>query len=283
MRIAFDCQQCGTNYKVDESRAGQSAKCRQCGAMIRVPVPAPPSEVSESGSPILRHAERTKPFESAIGDGEHIDSVVEHIERHVGAVTMVFHEIVSDLVHIDVHHVPPGPDRAFHTLVTTGMSDKPMNVPDGAEAFRFAELVVCLPADWKLTREDFADEANYWPVRLMKELARLPHQYDTWLGPGHSIPNGDPPQPYAPGTRFSCALIVPTIRFGNEFLRLSLPDDRDVNFYSVWPLLPDETEFKLKHGYDSLLDRLFSRRVTDLIDVNRVSATRHRWWPFGGG
>ena len=282
MRIAFDCEQCGESYKVDESRAGQAAKCRQCGADIRVPVPPPPQEISESGSPILRHAERTKPFDPVIGDGEHIDSVTEHIERHIGEVTMVFHELVSDLVHIDVHHVPPEPGRDFHTLITTGMSKKPMTVPEGAEEFRFAELVLCLPADWKLTREDFADEANYWPIRLLKTLARLPHEYDTWLGPGHSIPNGgEQPEPYAKSTRFCCAMIVPAIRFGKDFLRLETADERTINFYSVWPLLADETEFKLKQGYDELLDRLLSRDVTDVIDVQRQSVVARRgWWPF---
>jgi hypothetical protein len=281
MRISFDCEQCGTNYKVDAARAGQSAKCRHCGAMIRVPVPAPPPEVSESGAPILRHAERTKPFELAIGDIEHIEAIVAHVERHIGEVGMVFHEIVSDLIHVDVHHILPAPDRDFHTLFTTGMSDKPMTVPEGADDFRFAELVVCLPASWKLTQEDFADEANYWPIRLMKDLARLPHEYDTWLGPGHSVPNGEVPQPYAPNTRFSCALIVPAFQFGQEFWQAEMPDGRTVNFYSVWPLLPDETDFKLREGYDKLMDRLLEHGVTDVIDVGRRSAVTRGWWPFG--
>lgn len=282
MRIAFDCENCGTNYRVDAARAGQSGKCRHCGAAIRVPVPPPPPETSESGSPILRHVERTKPFEPAIGDGDHIDSITEHIERHIGEVTMVFHEIVSDLVHIDVHHVPPEPGREFHTLITTGMSEKPMTVPEGAEEFRFAELVLCLPPDWKLTREDFADEAHYWPIHLLKTLARLPHEYDTWLGPGHSVPNGgEQPEPYAKNTRFCCAMIVPAIRFGKDFLRLGTPDERMINFYSVWPLLADETEFKLKQGYEELMDRLFARDVTDVVDVARRSAVgRKGWWPF---
>ena len=167
--------------------------------------------------------------------------------------------------------------------ITTGMSDKPMHVPDGAEDFRYAELVVCLPPDWKLTKEDFANEANYWPIRLIKSLARLPHEYDTWLGPGHSIPNGgDDPQPYADNTRLCCAIIVPAVRFGEKFLRLETPDERVINFYSVWPILPDETVFKLRHGYDELMDRLLSREVSDVIDVQRRSAVARRgWWPFG--
>lgn len=280
MRIAFDCEKCGANYKVEADRAGQKGICKTCGAELRVPVPPPPNE---SPATVLRHEERTKPFELVTGDGEQIDAIVEHIEAHVGQVTMVFHEIVSDLVHIDVHHVPPEPGREFHTLITTGMSDKPMNVPDGAEDFRYAELVICLPPDWKLTKEDFASEENYWPIRLIKSLARLPHEYDTWLGPGHSIPNGgDDPQPYADNTRLCCAIIVPAVRFGEKFLRLETPDERVINFYSVWPILPDETEFKLKHGYDELMDRLLSREVSDVIDVQRRSAVARRgWWPFG--
>ncbi len=282
MRIAFSCEQCGANYKVDADRAGQTAKCRDCGAKLRVPVPPPPIETSESGSPILRHSERAKPFEFAISDGDHIEAIGEHIAQHIGEVTMVFHEIVSDLVHIDVHHVLPTDERNYHTLITSGMSDKPMTVPEGAEEFRFAELVLCLPSDWKLTREDFADEQNFWPIRLMKELARLPHEYDTWLGPGHSMPNGDEPQPYAKNTRFCCALIVPSLGFGKEFRQFKRPDERVVNFYSIWPLLPDETEFKLKHGYEELMDRLFDRDVTEVIDVTRRSAVARRgWWPFG--
>jgi hypothetical protein len=283
MRIAFSCEQCGTNYKVDADRAGQKGKCRQCGAELRVPVPPPPVETSESGAPILRHAERSKPFEPAIGDSEHIDAIVEHIEEHIGEVAMVFHEIVSDLIHIDVHHVLPDDDRDFHTLITTGMSDRPMTVPEGAEAFQFAELVMCLPSDWPLTREAFADETNYWPIRLLKTLARLPHEYDTWLGPGHTIPNGGEEElPYAESTRFCCAMIVPAIRFGDDFPLLKTNDGRAIHFYSVWPLLPDETEFKLKHGFDDLMDRLFERGVTDLIDVRRRSAVgRKGWWPFG--
>ena len=54
--------------------------------------------------------------------------------RRIG---VVFHEIVSDVVHIDLLHVPPRRERPFHTLVTCGMSVRPMNVPQDAEEFRY--------------------------------------------------------------------------------------------------------------------------------------------------
>src|SRR6185295_19871223 len=98
-----------------------------------------PSEFSESGDPIYRH-QREKPFEPARGDEQNIEAIAAHIEKHIGPPDSVFHEIISDLVHIDVHFVAPAPERNFRTLVTSGMSDRPMNAPEGAEHLRYAEM-----------------------------------------------------------------------------------------------------------------------------------------------
>ncbi|MDG4772986.1 hypothetical protein [Solwaraspora sp. WMMD792] len=40
-------------------------------------------------------------------------------------------------------------------------------------------------------------------------MARLPHEYSTWIGDWHSVPNGDPPQPYAAGTPFAGVVVTP--------------------------------------------------------------------------
>jgi hypothetical protein len=81
-------------------------------------------EQSESGAPIYRHENREREFEFAIGDSENIDRITEHIEAHVGPVATVFHEVISDLVHVDIHIVEPRPARNCYTLVTSGMSDR---------------------------------------------------------------------------------------------------------------------------------------------------------------
>jgi hypothetical protein len=73
-----------------------------------------PSEFSDSGSPIYRHKPRDKPFEMAFGDAGHIQLVEAHISQHLGEPETVFHELVSDLVHIDVHIIA----RALMPVVT---------------------------------------------------------------------------------------------------------------------------------------------------------------------
>ena len=250
--------------------------------MLRVPVPAPPPEESPSGQPIYRHEERERDFELATGDEETIDAITAHIEEHIGEIDKVWHELISDLVHIDVHQVPPTDDRPFWTLVTSGMSDKPMTVPEGAEEYAHAELMICLPRDWPVSQEDFQDENNYWPVRLLKVLARLPHEYETWLGPGHTIPNGgEEPVPYADNNRFVCALVLnPCLVLPADVSVLELPDGRKINFYAVWPLYQSEVDLKLTKGLDALLGHFEKHRVTELLDLNRPGQSPKPWWKF---
>jgi hypothetical protein len=65
-----------------------------------------------------RHQQPTGDDSLSVGDGDLIEAMTGHFERHVGTVDVVFHEIVSPYVHVDVHHIPPGvgpqPSRAVH-------------------------------------------------------------------------------------------------------------------------------------------------------------------------
>lgn len=231
-------------------------------------------ERSESGAPIYRHQRRKGEIDIVSGDDAAIQRISQHIEKHVGKVAFVFHELLSNLVHIDVHMVPPGPGRDYYTLITSGMSDRPMTAPDDNPQYRYAELVLCLPPDWPLEQEAFADETNYWPMRWLKVLARLPHEYNTWLFVGHTVPNGDPPKPFAPNTRLCCALLLQPVLFGPDFQRLDAGDGKVINFLSLVPLYREEMDFKLRHGLDPLLERLDAAGVNEFLDLKRKNVCK---------
>lgn len=234
-------------------------------------------ERSGSGDPILRHGARERPFEPTGGDADLLGAIDDHLGRcFPGADVTVFHEIVSDLVHVDVHLVPPAGDRAWNTLVTSGMAQRPMAAPEELSDARWAELVLALPPDWPLSQEMFEDERNYWPVRLLKQLARLPHEYDTWLWFGHSIPNGDPAEPYAPGTGLAGAVLLSPVLTPDEFDELRLDDDRTIHFLAPIPVHAEEMRFKLDHGADALAGLLGSNGVTELVDPARPSFAPRR-------
>jgi hypothetical protein len=220
---------------------------------------------------IIRHKERTKPFQIAIGDEQTVEAVSQHIEKFIGPIDMVFHEIISDLVHLDVYHVKPSKKLDANVLITSGVSDEPMTTPDGYPGPTRIELCAFLPPDWRMPNDaetkagESVSERFYWPVRWLKNLGRLPHEYETFLGDGHTIPNGDPPEPFADNVDFCCMYVGLPYMMPPEFFKLELPD-REICFFSVLPLFKEEVDLKLRKGGDAL-EKSFEKHGLDMLEM----------------
>ena len=186
---------------------------------------------------------------------EEMEIVEGHIQQHFGAFEHVFHELASPDIHVDICVVPPSEERDYYTLVTMGMGAHRMHVPEELAEYKLerAELAIALSKDWKLKQEDMKDDRWYWPIRLLKSLARLPIASDTWLGWGHTMDNQEP---FAPDTELCAAILTGPqgTEDGSEFC--TLPGGEEVNFYQVIPLYRDELEYKLAHDADALLDKM---------------------------
>lgn len=213
-------------------------------------------------------------------DKTYLEPISAHIERHLGPVDHVMHELVSDTVHIDVHVVLPTASHPCIRLVTSGMSGQPMATPPGSDVLPYAELMLSLPPDWHIGREAFEDEAWYWPVRLLKTLARLPHRHGTWLGWGHTVPNGNPAQPYAPGLPFDGSILVSPVTVPDGFHLLPVDAGKSIGFLAVVPLHPEEMALKVRSGTDKLLERLSNNGVSDVFDPQRPNAAKRRFGLF---
>jgi hypothetical protein len=233
--------------------------------------------VSLSGSPV-HYYDESAGWEAPQGE-MCLEQISAHIEAHLGPVATVFHEIISDTVHIDVHVVLPTDDSPYARLVTSGMSDLPMPVGDN-DVPRYLELVATLPGDWKLDQASFEDERWYWPVRLLKQLARFPHKYRTWLGWGHSMPNGDPPEPYAPKTALCGVMLLPSVTVPEAFATLQIDAEKETHFLSIVPLYREEMDLKLRKGTDALLERFDKHGIDDTIDPRRINTARKRFGFF---
>jgi hypothetical protein len=208
-------------------------------------------------------------------DVDYLAAIVDHLTRHVGPVTNVFQEMRSDALRVDLLVVGPHDGQPFTTLVTRGMSELPMRVPlenpddlGLIPELRFAELLLALPPDWPLTPEAFQDEVNYWPLRWLKTLARLPHRMDGWLGLGHTVPNGDPPRPLGPDVPFVGWLIDEPVVLPREVQKLRVADQA-INFYTAVPLYEAEMELKIHKGGAALGQLLDRAKVSELIDPKR--------------
>ena len=198
-----------------------------------------------------------KNSEPEVYSEDEMSAIEQHIKNTFGEFENVFHELVSPDIHVDICVVPPSERRNYYTLVTMGMGAHRMNVPEELAEYKLerAELAIALPPDWKLDKDSMQEERWYWPVGLLKVLARLPISNDTWLGFGHTM---EKQSPFAEDTELCAAILT-----GPQDMDLDtcgevciLPGGEEVNFYQVLPLYREEMEYKLEHDADALLERL---------------------------
>lgn len=219
------------------------------------------SEITPGGSEIFHHTQPVDPAPVPDYDESLRTAIEQHLANYLPGSPSVLHEIISEGIHLDIYVWAPTPQRPIWTLVTVGMSEVPMNTPAEVARWRRCELVSALPADWPMPADPdefqrvFEDEANYWPIRTLKEAARLPVTFDTWLGYGHTLQAAeDPNEPYEGSPYTGLFLGYPT----------SLPPeavviehgDEEIFFWGVFPLHAEEMDFKLTHGADALSDLL---------------------------
>lgn len=198
-----------------------------------------------------------KNSEPEVYSEDEMSAIEQHIQSTFGAFDQVLHELVSPDIHVDICVVPPSERRNYYTLVTMGMGAHRMNVPKELAEYNLerAELAIALPPDWKLDKDSMQEQRWYWPIGLLKVLARLPISNDTWLGFGHTM---EKQSPFAEDTELCAAILT-----GLQDMDLDtcgevciLPGGEEVNFYQVLPLYREEMEYKLEHDADALLERL---------------------------
>jgi tetratricopeptide (TPR) repeat protein len=180
-----------------------------------------------------------------------LDALESHITKYFGTYKNVFHEFASPDIHVDIVVIEPTPERNYYVLCTMGMGARRMAVPPECENLERAELLVCLPPDWKL--EKINEEEWYWPLRWLKILARLPIEENTWLGWGHTVPNGEP---FATNTSFTTVLLLNPGAFNEAAQECTLPGGEIVNFYQMVPLYEEESQFKINNKAERLLSLL---------------------------
>jgi hypothetical protein len=217
--------------------------------------PAPENVgTSKGGSRLIKYGDRSdlKPEvgfldESTLPNTEERERVYFDL---FGESDTVLHELLPLVPHIDVYRFPPNGKRDFFTFVTGGMSDLPMNSPSelGAD-YRRAELVFYSTGD----RDDYPE--------LLRRLAHFVHDNNTWLHWGHSMPNGQPPEPLFGTKHLDSLFFMPSIVNPDSTLGDRLQIDSDpVHFIWCVPITAAECQLKLDNGTDALYD---------LFDVNK--------------
>jgi Suppressor of fused protein (SUFU) len=224
------------------------------------------AEVTPGGSVVHRYPKkqwssgrRGSPVESAAQFAEMRHEVYG---RLFGEVRGVSEETRPLIPRVDVHmYARSGPEgRLVSTLVTSGMSDLEMNVPADANAPRRVELIF------------YCHEARQEYIETLRWLAHFPHDQRTWIGVGHTTPNGDPPAPFWGSSILDTVLFLPPIVKRDTALPEELQlDGEPVHFLWVVPLTTAECNLKLDRGVNALLDLFDKNRHPHVFDAGRAS------------
>jgi hypothetical protein len=201
----------------------------------------------------------------------YLREITAHIEAHFGNDFFVLHEKKSSIVHVDIHVVTPNSDRPFFTLLTSGMSDLDMRVPEGAEDLALEEVCLCLPEYWPLSVTNFGwrEPKYFWPFAMLHEAARYPHRNRTWFGWGHSVPRVPPRDATPEEARFAGMVFVVPQTFPEGADKVATPDGRTVHYLGLIPLLAPELAFKEAFGIEKFVEKLLGTEVTELLDPQR--------------
>ena len=189
-------------------------------------------ETSPGGSAVLRYpreGHRPTGTEGELVPGARKDREAVY-DGFFGSCETVYHEVRPQIPHIDVYAYRGGQKgREFCTLVTGGMSDLPMRLPPEAEGVRGVARRVELIF--------YCSEPKSEYLETLRWLAAFPHACKTWIGSGHTIPNGDPPAPVWGSAELYTLLLMPTIVRPDNALQKALSIAGDpVEFLWVVPL-----------------------------------------------
>lgn len=204
----------------------------------------------------------------------YLETITKHLEKHLGPERFVLHEDKSSTVHVDVHIVPPKPSRPYFTLITSGMSDLDMHVPAGVADSALAEVCLCLPGDWPLSKTNFGwrKPEFFWPIAVLQQTARYAHRLETWLAWGHTIGGIETPEPIDSQGRFTGIMLLNPKTFPEGADTVTTDEDgRTISFLAVLPLLHEEMKFARKHDSQALAKKLSNAGVTELLNPDRLS------------
>lgn len=159
-------------------------------------------------------------------------------------------------------------------LMTNGLSEYKMPVPEKMEGFEYNELYFCLPSYWEW--EDRSNPSMSWVFDWIQKLAKYVIEKETWFGHGHTLPTGIEMEPLSPTMKQNHIILLSPILLEDELTELKV-GDKTVNFLAIVPIFPDEMDYKQGKGTFKFIQKLQSKGVTEKLDDFRVTVLQSRW------
>lgn len=204
---------------------------------------------------------------------EHYVLMDQHLKRFFpDKEVMVYEEIQSFGYRVDVFRVSPK-GKGFQLLITSGLSSVPMPMPKDhpdPNPYRYAELVMVLPFDWRFSRIVPNNPELDWPIALLQNMARMP------VVSGHSVGIGDVFHDSHLGgilkdvTPFEGCILLPPVTTSGEFNRI-FSERGPIHLYSLFPLFKAEMDLIQNDGFLAFKQLLQEGQAQEMMNIHRQS------------
>ena len=181
-----------------------------------------------------------------------------HYQKFLGPIeSPVMHSTDEKVPHIDIYQFGPTDERDFWTLITGGMSDVAQRAPE-----------LDPPISGRTEILLYAPEPQPWMFSVLKGLAGMPFDDDTYLHWGHTVPNGQPMT--AKPSLLTSFFFLPPYFEDDGFDTLTLDDER-VDILWLVPITEAEREFAVENGSRALEEVFAEKELPRGIDEGRAS------------
>ena len=159
-------------------------------------------------------------------------------------------------------------------IVTNGLSDYKMPVPEKWEGREYNELYFCLPSYWEW--EDLNNPNTNWVFEWIQRLCKYVVENETWFGHGHTMPCGKEMKPLSNTMKQNHFFLSDPMLLVDEMAPVVV-DGKTINFLAIIPIFKDEMDYKQHKSTFKFVQKMDNAGTTEKLDDFRSSVLKRRW------
>lgn len=165
-------------------------------------------------------------------------------------------------------------DSPVSVLMTNGLSDYEMPVPEKWKGREFNELFFCLPSYWEW--EDMSNPRTNWVFDKIDFLAKYVLENKTWFGPGHTMKVSKEGGSLSETMKQDYFILSKPLLLEQELATMKV-NGRDINFLAIIPIFSDELDYKMGKGTHKIVQKFRQKGVTEKLDDFRGTVLKSKW------
>ena len=159
-------------------------------------------------------------------------------------------------------------------LMTNGLSNYKMPVPEKLAGREYNELFFCLPSYWEW--EDMDNSRTNWVFPWIQRLAKYVIEKETWFGHGHTMPCGAQMEALSETMKQNHFFLSDPLLLETELAPINI-EGHEVHFLSIIPIFSDEMDYKQGKGTFKFMQKLRGKGVTEQLDDFRSTVLKRSW------